>query len=230
MYAGHTNLSNTALLEQLLFIASETSAAASGLNRLLSGGALPSPEVIDKFLRQDLAMAKDRIDDAVEKILYYIASARMELIDYKEFFINIALRFRNIIDMVEATTHRILLLRRKINDGSDEEIIKGIAKLVKIGEEMLFTLTSSLRSLTSMGEESSGVVKIIETNVDKIKLREKTADEIYRSVFERLLDVFGNNMVAYILYREVLDSIEDTVDKALDQATDILILARSLVS
>ena len=230
MYAGASNLSKTALLEQLLFVASETAALASGLNRLMNSGDIPSAEVLDKFLRQDIAMAKERVDNAVEKILYYIASARMELIDYKEFFINISLRYRDIIDKLEATTHRMLLLRRKVTDGKDERIIKDISKLVKISEEILFTLTSSLRSLINISEGGSSVLKSIESGVSKIKLNEKTADEIYRQVFERLLDTFGDSMTVYVLYREVIDRIEEVIDESVDQATDILILARSLAS
>ncbi|MCE4628060.1 MAG: hypothetical protein F7C34_02790, partial [Desulfurococcales archaeon] len=95
MYTGPSNLSKTVLLEQLVFMSNEASTLLFELYKMLSNSkGVPSAEAVDKFLRQDVALSKDRVDSAAEKMLYYIASSRIDLIDLKEFYINLALRYR----------------------------------------------------------------------------------------------------------------------------------------
>ncbi len=230
MLPGTSSLSKTAIIEQLVFVSGETSRTMSGLLRLFNEH-IPIPEapVLDKYLRQDIAVAKDRIDQTVERILEYISTARMDLVDHKEFYINIAQRYRAVVDSMEGIVYRLLLLRRKLpSEAEDEEILKGIRKMLDMLEQSLFLTSSSMRSLLSVSHGTAEVLRSIEKNNQKVRGLERSADELYRTLFEQVLDRHSSSLPAYILYREVIDKLEDAIDMVSDQSNDILILARSL--
>ncbi|MCE4625252.1 MAG: DUF47 family protein [Desulfurococcales archaeon] len=232
MLSGTGNISIVTLLEQLIYIAEE---ASNALNRLVmiipENGDFPEPEVVDKFLRQDVRIAKNKIDDTVEKILEYLASSRLELVDRKEFYINVALRYRDIMDYLSHTAHRLLLLSKRIQgNGTNAALNSKIRKMAATGNDILSRLTLSIRGLLSAETGTEEAVKQVESLLSKVKLLEQTADELYVDLLENIIDAYGDNLVAYTLYREVIDRLEDLVDASLSQATDILILAKSTIS
>jgi uncharacterized UPF0160 family protein len=230
MLPGTSSLSKTALIEQLIFIAGEVSSVSSTITRTFpESGALPETAVIDKMLRQDVKLAKSRVDSTVDKLLEYLAASRLELVDHKEFFINIAIRYKKIMDRLETTVHRLFLLRKKLPESEqDKEVNEYIKKLLKMQEKMLFTLSSSIRALLSVNHGTREMLRSIESDFTRMKLTEENADETYREAFELVLDKFQDSMLGYVLYREVIDTLEDSIDESLEQGRDILILARSL--
>ena len=232
MLSGTGNISVVTLLEQLIFVAEE---ASNTLNRLVmiipENGDFPKPEIVDKFLRQDVRIAKNKIDNTVEKILEYLASSRLDLVDKKEFYINIALRYRYIMDYLNQTAHRMLLLSRRLQgNGTNSLLNSKIRKMAVTGNDILSRLTLGIRGLLSAETGTVEAVKQVENILTKVKLLEQTADELYIDLLENIIDSYGDNLVAYTLYREVIDRLEDLIDASLSQATDILILAKSTLS
>ncbi len=235
MYTGPSNLSKTVLLEQLVFVSNEASTLLFELYKLLSNNnGAPSAEAVDKFLRQDVALSKDRVDSAVEKMLYYIASSRIDLIDHKEFYINLALRYKAIMSLIESAVFNLLLLQRKAPEAGTGQIMGKVLELVKLSEETMYLLTQEIRRLvgTSSGSENTAksLLKNIESTADKIKMNERIADEVYRELQERIVDEHAGNPIAVMLLRDFVNNIENIFDTIVDQTTDILILARSIVA
>ncbi|MCE4628066.1 MAG: DUF47 family protein, partial [Desulfurococcales archaeon] len=128
----------------------------------------------------------------------------------------------------------LLLLRRKTPNAGNEGIAEKILEFVKLSEETMYLLTSEIRRLvgTSSGSENTAksLLKNIESTADKIKMNEKIADEIYRELHERIIDENADNPLAVMLLRDFVNSMENIFDIIVDQTTDVLILARSLVA
>ncbi|MEB3765036.1 MAG: DUF47 family protein [Desulfurococcales archaeon] len=227
MYAGTGNLSKTTIIEQLIYISRELDGLVSQLLRYMpEEGGLPSQEVLDKLYRQDVAITKDKIDQAVSRLLEFIASGRMGLIDSKEFYISIAMGLRRITDYVEAVIHRLLLAKKKL--GSDLEIPElsnTLREMIRMLEEAIFETSSIIRAFSTISRGNTEILKTMESKVDRIKEIEQDADETYRDLMEKLLDFFPDNYIAYTVYREILDKLEDALDEAERIAIDLKILA-----
>jgi len=80
-------------------------------------------EYIEKFYRQDLMSVKDRISRNKDRIFDYLASGRLELISYKEFYINSSLQMECAISKLEAGIYR-LLLSYSIDKNNDVKFVK----------------------------------------------------------------------------------------------------------
>ncbi len=227
MYAGTGNISKTTIIEQLIYISRELDGLVSQLLRYMpEDGTLPSQEVLDKLYRQDVAISKDKIDQAVSRLLEFIASGRMGLIDSKEFYISIAMGLRRITDHVEAVIHRLLLAKKKTGAQAEvPELVKSLRDLVRMLEEAIFETASIIRAFSTVSRGNTELLRSMEAKVDRIKEIEQDADETYRILMEKLLDIFSRDFISYTVYREVLDKLEDALDEAEKIAIDLKILA-----
>ncbi|MEB3844442.1 MAG: hypothetical protein LRS48_02005 [Desulfurococcales archaeon] len=229
MYAGTGNLSKTTIIEQLIYMSRELDSLVSTILRTLGNeGSLPEPLVLDKIYRQDVQLSKGRIDQASARILEFIASGRMGLIDTKEFYISVTMRFVKIMDYVSAAAHRMLLASKKLGEQSAKysQINNNLRRLLKTLEDSLFEISSIVRGLTSIVRGNIEILKSLESKADRVKLLEEEADELYRASLEEILDL-AESFKAYALYREMLDKLEDAIDEAERIATDLKILALS---
>ncbi len=228
MFAGTGNLSRTTIVEHLIYISREIDSLVSEILRKMSEeGNIPDIETLDKLYRQDVAITKDRINQAVSRLLEFIASGRMGLIDSKEFYIGIAMGLRRITDYVEATSHRMLLARKKLGEPVSKDLVSRVVSLMKLLEDSLFEISSIIRAYSTIARGDIEMLRTLESKVDKIKNIEQDADEVYRELMEKLLDIFENNFKAYVLFREIIDKLEDAVDETERIAINLRILALS---
>lgn len=227
MLPGTSSISNVSIIEQLIYIAGETSNLASSLLRLFADDQFPGEAVLDKFLRQDIALAKTRISDSVDRIVDYISSSRMDLIENREFYISVAIRFAEITNKIEDAVHRLLVASRRagpISPGASGYI----KSMVKEVEQMLFTLLEGTRLLLSVNHASEEILHLVERNSNKVRMAAQSADRTYKVAVETLVDEYRENPIGYLLVKEALDKLEEASSKCREQARDLTLLAKSL--
>ena len=226
MLPGTSSLSKTSIIEQIIYIANEVGGLLNSLKKTLAKNGF-SPEALDKFLRQDVAITKSRIDMNVEKILDYLASARVDLIDNKELYIGIANRYSSIVDSIETAIHRIILAL-KLTGGLDDSATELINNIINEVENIYFILQDTVRGLLSVSTGTTEMLKRMEEDVVRVGKREGTVDDYYKLGIEKLAEAYRRDPVVFVLLKEALDELENTADKGLEQATDLLFLAKAL--
>ena len=101
------SLAKAAILEQLVNVSREVDSLVSRFYRLLSeASSLPPAEVIDKFFRQDVALAKTSVDRSINRIYEYMASGRINLLDSRDLLFSILERYESLMGRIEASSYR----------------------------------------------------------------------------------------------------------------------------
>ena len=223
-YPDTGNLVKAAVGEQLVNMARELDVLVSRLHSLVgeSGGA-PSPEAIDKFFRQDLALTKDSVDRIVSRVLEYIASGRMNLLDSKDLIFQLLNLYEELSRKIEAAVYRLKLIAgRGVR-------LPEVSKYVVEQARLLSQATTNLVYISRQIGGSSEAFRRLESSVSRVVEIEREADRIYREALDVLLDA-APDYKAYVMYRDVLDNLEDAVDvvERLAKSMRILSIAESV--
>jgi len=168
-------------------------------------------EYIEKFYRQDLMSAKDRISRNKDRIFDYLASGRLELVSYKEFYINSSLQMECAISKLEAGIYR-LLLSYSIDKSDDSEVYKTIEGLIGEIYSSSQSLVDLLRSISTGTKGNSEKRKIIEERFNKISESEGRGDIIYREGLARVLVKYSDKPSRLISFKETIEYLEDCID------------------
>ena len=209
MYAGSGNISREVVIEHLVNIARELESIIVAINNTFDSSSLPRAEVVDKLFRQDLVMSKDRIEKSIAQLLLYIASGRIELVDSKELILRVTEGYRDIVTKLEAFIHRIKLAKRAGIEFDD--------KIFKRMKEMLNHIVEASGHITTLARLSGralgnhDVARMMETRNDKVQEIERLVDDLYREVLDTLIDT-ANDFKTYILIRDAISTLEDTMD------------------
>ncbi len=216
------SLAKAAILEQLVNVTREVDILVSRFYRILSESAsLPPAEVIDKFFRQDVALAKNNIDRAINRIYEYMASGRLNLLDSRELLFSILEKYETLMRRIEAATYRMLILRRAGYEIEDvDPLLVALVKLLGSASQELVGLVRRVAGAPK-GLEA---LRLVEGPVSAINQAERDADEAYRELIDRLVNT-APDFRSYALYRDVADGLED----AIDTVTDLSRLYRLLV-
>ncbi len=225
MYAGTGNISREVIIEQLMNISREVDTLAVNVYNVFPEQGLPELEVLDKLFRQDITMAKTKVEETIGKLLMYIASGRLELVDSKEIILSITSGYETIVQRMEAFIYRLVMVKKA---GAEDipEASESIRRLVKLLIEVTDHLTAMAR-LVSNAAGNAETARLIESRADKVFQAEKTADDIYREALDSLLHK-SSDFKQYILYRDALDLAEDAIDAAARVALYYKIMGLSL--
>lgn len=216
------SLAKAAILEQLVNVTREIDILISRFYRILSeSSSLPPADVIDKFFRQDLALAKTNVDRSINRIYEYMASGRLNLLDSKELIFSILEKYETLMRRIEAATYRMLILRRAGYEV--EEVDKLLVTLVRLLNEESQELVGLVRRITG-APKGLEALRLVEGPVSSISQTERDADEAYREIIDKLVNT-APDFRSYALYRDAADSLED----AIDTVTDLSRLYRLLV-
>ena len=209
MYAGSGNISREVVIEHLVNIARELESIIVAINNTFDSSSLPRAEVVDKLFRQDLVMSKDRIEKSIAQLLLYIASGRIELVDSKELILRVTEGYRDIVTKLEAFIHRIKLAKRAGIE-FDDKIFKRMKEMLNHIAEASGHITTLAR-LSGRALGNHDVARMMETRNDKVQEIERLVDDLYREVLDTLIDT-ANDFKKYILIRDAINMLEDTMD------------------
>jgi len=219
-YRDTGNLVRAAIGEQLVNIAREVDAIASKLASLLSGEP-PSYDDVDKFFRQDMALARNNVDRMVRRILEYVASGRMNLVDSRDVLFDLLEEYERLVRSLEEAVHRL----RHLTADPGSPAYTGSARLAAILAEATRELVSMARHVADHGE--AGLV--VERASSAVMTVEREADEAYRAAVDALLEA-ETGYKQLLVGKEALDLLESAVDSAerISRLLKILALAESV--
>ncbi|WP_048816772.1 hypothetical protein [Caldisphaera lagunensis] len=186
-------------------------------------------EYIEKFYRQELMSTKDKISRNKDRIFDYLASGRLELISYKEFYINTALQLECSISKLEAGIYR-LLLSYSIEKGVDSDIYKAIEGLIGEIYNSSQSLVDLLRSISTGTKGNSEKRKMIEERFNKISDSEEKGDMIYREGLAKVLMKYSDKPSRLISFKETIEYLEDCLDCLFNSAVYIKLIGFSGLS
>ncbi len=208
MYSDPGSITRASIAEQILNIAREVEVLASRLSSLLSKDPYPGEE-LDKFFRQDLALAKNTVDRIVSRVFDYVGSGRLGLLDSKEVVFSILSEYEALVQRIEAAAHRARLAARLEKLPGDPA--RRASSIASILAEAAGELTSMARHLA--GPINSETVRLVEKRASKVTGLERQADEEYRAALDSLIEEAGG-FREYVVMRDVVESLEDAVDSA----------------
>jgi uncharacterized protein Yka (UPF0111/DUF47 family) len=227
MYAGSGNISREVIIEHLVNIARELESITVNINGVFQKESLPSESIVDKMFRQDLVISKERIEKSIAQLLLYIASGRIELVDSKELILRITEGYRDIITKLESFIHRIKLAKRaKVN--VDSRVLENMNGMFGLLTEASGHITTLAR-LAGRAYGNNQIARRMEQVNDKVQEIERLVDEMYREVLDRLIDV-ANDFRTYILIRDAIDTLEDTMDLLAKLSLNYYILGVGMAS
>ena len=224
MYAASGNLSRTFIAEQLINVAREVDNAVAVVSRLISGSKLPEYQVVDKAFRQEVAMSKRSVETYSSRLLEYIASGRIELVDSKDLILGSLRVMESIVYNVEDALYRLVLLKKH---GIEEipRINEEISSMLRVLSSMTSEITSITRLLSRIGSNRE-TMRMLERRVDQVVQAEADVDRLYREALDALI-ASSPTAAQAMLYKDALDSLEAAADAAKDLAESFRILARS---
>ena len=218
------SLAKAAILEQLVNVSREVDSLVSKFYRILAeASSLPPVEVIDKFFRQDVTLAKTSVDRSINRIYEYMASGRINLLDSRDLLFSILEKYESLVGRMEAASYRMLILRRA--GYSLPEVDPLIAGQVRLLGESSQELVRLVR-IVSGSPRGLEALRLVESPVSAINRAERDADEVYREIIDRLVGA-APDFRAYALYRDVADGLEDAIDFVADLARLYRLLAIS---
>ncbi|MGQ9780166.1 MAG: DUF47 domain-containing protein [Bacillota bacterium] len=156
---------------------------------------------------KELEEREHRGDELTHDLLAELNRAFITPIDREDIFL-IAKEMDTIIDSIEATGHRYVMLR--IEESPKE--VQELARMIVCAAEELVTMMKSLRNLRHLAAENKSVVEI--------NRLEDEGDKIYRAAVRELYSGSYDALFA-IRWREIYDHLEDTLD-ALEDVANIV--------
>lgn len=146
-------------------------------------------------------------DELTHDLLAELNRSFITPIDREDIFY-IAKEMDSIIDRIEATGHRYVMLGIKEAPGEIQEL----AGMIVSAAEELVVMMKSLRNLRRLVSENKSVVEI--------NRLEDEGDKIYRAAVRQLYSGAHDTLFA-IRWREIFDHFEDTLD-ALEDVANIV--------
>ena len=146
-------------------------------------------------------------DELTHDLLAELNRSFITPIDREDIF-NIAKEMDSVIDRIEATGHRYVMLGIKEAPGE----IQALARMIVSAAEELVAMMKSLRNLQRLVSENKSVVEI--------NRLEDEGDKIYRQAVRQLYSGAHDALFA-IRWREIFDHFEDTLD-ALEDVANIV--------
>lgn len=168
-------------------------------------------DYLEKTYRQELMSTKDRIARNKDRIFDYLASGRLELVSYKEFYINSSLQLECAMSKLEAGIYR-LILSYSLQKDIEKDVEKAITSLLGETYNSSMYLVDLLRSISMGGKGNSEKRKILEDKFNKISDSEGKADIIYRTGLAKVLELYKNEPSKLISFKESIEYIEDSID------------------
>ncbi|NLG85421.1 MAG: DUF47 domain-containing protein [Firmicutes bacterium] len=156
---------------------------------------------------KELEDREHRGDELTHDLLAELNRAFITPIDREDIFL-IAKEMDTIIDSIEATGHRYVMLR--IEESPKE--VKELARMIVAAAEEMVTMMKSLRNLRHLAAENKSVVEI--------NRLEDEGDKIYRAAVRELYSGAYDVLFA-IRWREIYDHLKDTLD-ALEDVANIV--------
>jgi len=224
MYAASGNLSRTFIVEQLINIAREVDSGVATVARLLQGSEFPEYQVVDKAFRQEVAMSKRNVEAYTSRLLEYIASGRIELVDNKDLVIAAVRLFDELIYDIEDAVYRVVLLR-KYDVKEIPELNEKVSSILRTISSMTNELTAIVRLLSRVGGNKEAV-RMLERRVNQVLQAESDVDILYREALDAL--VAGKpDVLQAMLYKDILEKLEAAADAAKSLAENFRVMARA---
>lgn len=221
------SLSKVTLIEVLQNMAQDVQdVAATLLTRFRENSNM---EYIEKYYRQDLMSTKEKISRNKDRIFDYLASGRLELVSYKEFYINTALQLECAMSKLEAGIYR-LLLSYSMEKEADEDIYKAIDGLIGEIYNSSQSLVDLLRSISTGTKGNSEKRKMIEERFNKISDSEQKGDMVYREGLAKVLVKYSDKPSRLISFKETIEYLEDCLDCLFNSAIYIKLIGFSGLS
>lgn len=155
----------------------------------------------------ELESLEHRGDELTHDLIAELNRAFITPIDREDIFL-IAKETDSVIDAIEATAHRFIMLDVHDSTPAAQEL----ARLIDAGAKELVKVMRELRRPKSIACDNRCVVEI--------NRLEDEGDRIYRDAVKKLY-AGGGDILAIIKWREIYDHLEDTLD-ALEDVANII--------
>ncbi len=200
----------TTIIERLIDMASSLEDAASRIYKIINSEG-PSPEVLEKFFRQDIMNFKSLVERGKDSLLEFIANGRVELIPYKEFYIDAALQLDCIMSRLEAGTYRLLMLL-SMDRAPSREVMEDVKGMLRELNTEASLLVDVLRASEVPPKDLAARRKLLDDKFSLAMEAEARADNVYREALARILTIYKDNAAEMMIFKEVIDAFEDAVD------------------
>ncbi|BEP18190.1 hypothetical protein PYJP_15420 [Pyrofollis japonicus] len=168
-------------------------------------------------LYEEVKSLKDRIENMKEDILSYLARLGDLLVTnnlYRDIFLNIT----RVAQVIEGITYRAYLLASNVNKTFSREILDDLIKMTdKIRQEYL-SLENAVENLTTNPKKSYEISQNVSSVEDEI-------DSLYRKLTYSIYRELRDDLVTLMLFRDIIDMVEDLADLLRDLSEDIKFLA-----
>lgn len=207
MYAG-SSISVAAIVEHLLNMARDLEDLAHLAWRLAEDA--PGVEVLEKTYRQDVVTRKDKIEDMKSRLFEYMASGRIEVVEYSSFYLTIALSLERAAQSLDAAVYRMLLFTNIA--GSGGEPLKQVSGMFSSIRDALSHLSAALRMVQNMSGANRDQYKMLDQRVARVKGAEEEADKLYRRVIAYALEKYRGDCSLLVALKDLADSAESAMD------------------
>jgi uncharacterized protein Yka (UPF0111/DUF47 family) len=168
-------------------------------------------------LYEEVKSLKDRVENMKEDILSYLARLGDLLVTnslYRDIFLNIT----RVAQVIEGITYRAYLLASNVNKTVSKEILDDLIKMTdKIRQEYL-DLENAVENLTTNPKKSYEISQNVSSVEDEI-------DSLYRKLTYSIYRELRDDLVTLMLFRDIIDMVEDLADLLRDLSEDIKFLA-----
>lgn len=188
-------------------------------------------EVLDEFRKEgDVSRAYDKIhapklnvEEARLMFMEYIIRLGENVMN-KEHYVKIALGIERLAQILEGASYRLLIVKRH-NVVVDQDLKNTLLEFRRIVEEQYSVLWQCIRKLKENSKESL-------LGINNIVKLENKADELYREATVSIYTKYENNIVALMLFRDVVDFFEEAVDtlKNIGEEVRYIALHRTLIA
>jgi predicted phosphate transport protein (TIGR00153 family) len=146
-------------------------------------------------------------DDLTHDIISELHKAFITPIDREDIFL-LAKEIDNIVDSIEATAHRFIMLNVCETTPQAEEL----AKMINESAKQLVLVMHELRKLKHIAVDNKTIIEINNIEDAGDKIYRKAVKELYSGAYDAL---------TVIKWREIYDHLEDTLDAFEDVANII---------
>jgi uncharacterized protein Yka (UPF0111/DUF47 family) len=143
-------------------------------------------------------------DDLTHDIIAELHKAFITPIDREDIFL-LAKEIDNIVDSIEATAHRFIMLNVNESTPQAEEL----AKMINDSAKQLVLVMHELRKLKHIAVDNKTIIEINNIEDAGDKIYRKAVKELYSGAYDPL---------TVIKWREIYDHLEDTLDAFEDVA------------
>ncbi|MET1159870.1 MAG: DUF47 family protein, partial [Thermoprotei archaeon] len=129
---------------------------------------------------------------------------RLGGIEFKQNYMNIALGFERIVQLLDGTAYRLILIKSH-NIEFPRDIYEQFIKFRDILLKQYGYLFEGLRLLAQEPKKSL-------SKINEVLKLEENADEMYRKFTFTIYKKLGDRVLALMTLRDIIDMIENTID------------------